>query len=114
MKGIIGQIVTFGLVMFGWTIFRADSIAQLGIFVRAMFGMGQAAGFPYYRLSYYVTPLVAFVAVIGFVISVVPFTKIKERLDKSWIKGILCIALLALCMIFMSDASFNSFIYFKF
>ena len=114
MKGIIGQVVTFILVMFGWTIFRADSMTQLGAFVRAMLGMGQATGFSYYKLSYYVTPFVAFVAVVGLVISVIPFEKVKAFLDKSWLKGILCIALLALCMVFMSDASFNSFIYFKF
>jgi alginate O-acetyltransferase complex protein AlgI len=114
MKGIPGQAVTFFLVMLGWTIFRAGSLAQLDIFLRAMFGMGQASGFAYYKLSYFVTPLVAFSALVGLVISVVPFTKIKEWLDKSWGKGILCLGLLVLCMVFMADASFNSFIYFKF
>lgn len=114
MKGVLGQIVTFILVMFGWTIFRADSFTQLGTFLRTMLGFGQTTGFSYYKVSYYVTPFVAFIAIVGFIISVVPFTRIKEYLDKSWIKGILCVALLAICMIFMSDASFNSFIYFKF
>jgi alginate O-acetyltransferase complex protein AlgI len=114
MKGIPGQAVTFVLVLLGWTIFRADSIAQLGDFLRAMFGMGQASGFAYYKLSYFVTPLVAFSAAVGLLISVVPFTKVKERLDRSFVKGILCLGLLALCMVFMADASFNSFIYFKF
>jgi hypothetical protein len=79
-----------------------------------MFGMGQASGFAYYKLSYFVTPLVAFSAAVGLLISVVPFTKVKERLDRSFVKGILCLGLLALCMVFMADASFNSFIYFKF
>jgi alginate O-acetyltransferase complex protein AlgI len=114
MKGVAGQVVTFVLVMLGWTIFRADSIAQLGTFLRTMFGMGQAGGFGYYKLSYFVTPLVAFSAAVGLLISVVPFTKVKERLDRSFVKGILCLGLLALCMVFMADASFNSFIYFKF
>lgn len=114
MKGIVGQIVTFFLVMVGWTIFRADSIGQLGIFLRAMSGFGTATGFQYYKLSYYVTPLIATVAVVGLILSAVPFTKLKAYLDKSWIKGVACILLLAVCMVFMSDASFNSFIYFKF
>jgi alginate O-acetyltransferase complex protein AlgI len=114
MKGIAGQVLTFVLVMLGWTIFRADSLAQLGTFLRAMFVMGQASGFAYYKLSYYVTPLVALSSAVGLVISVVPFTKTREWLNKSWVKGILCLGLLALCMVFMADASFNAFIYFKF
>ncbi len=114
MKGIGGQIVTFFLVMLGWTIFRADNIAQLGMFLRAMFGFGQAAGFQYYKITYYATPLIVFSAAVGLITSVCSFEKVKEWLDKSWLKGIFCLLLLAICMIFMSDASFNSFIYFKF
>lgn len=114
MKGIFGQAATFVLVMIGWTVFRADSVTQLGEFLRVMFGMGQTGGFVYYKLGYYVTPIVAFSAAAGLILSVVPFTKAKEYLDKSRWKGILCIALLGICMVFMADASFNSFIYFKF
>ena len=42
------------------------------------------------------------------------FSKLKEKLEDSALKGVLCIGLLALCMIWMSDATFNAFIYFKF
>ena len=68
----------------------------------------------YYKLSYYVTPIIACSAIVGIITSCFDFSKWKEKLDNSVIKGIVCLALLALCMVWMSDATFNAFIYFKF
>lgn len=114
MSGVLGQAVTIFLVMIGWTIFRADTFEQMYFFLKAMFGMANVEAFQYYELSYYVTPVVACSAVVGIIASCIDFTTIKEKMGNDVLKGIACIVLLALCMIWMSDATFNAFIYFKF
>lgn len=114
MSGILGRCVTLFLVMISWTIFRAESFAELFACLKAMFGFADLETFQYYKLSYYVTPVVACSAIVGIITSCFEFTKLKKKLEDSALKGIVCIALLALCMVWMSDATFNAFIYFKF
>ena len=114
MSGILGRCVTLFLVMISWTIFRAESFTELFACLKAMFGFANVEAFQYYKLSYYVTPVVACSAIVGIITSCFEFSKLKEKLEDSALKGIVCIALLALCMVWMSDATFNAFIYFKF
>ncbi|MBQ8246323.1 MAG: MBOAT family protein [Lachnospiraceae bacterium] len=114
MKGVCGNMITFVLVMIGWVMFRADSLEYMKEYLLAMFGFSEANAFQYYTMGYYVSPLVLVVTIIGLVLSVLRCDKIRKIYEKKTVKGIVSFVLLILCMIYMSDASFNAFIYFKF
>ena len=115
MKGILGNIITMLVVMFGWILFNSGSFSDAISFIRAMFGMNPLAEHQFYKYQYYVNSKVIFVGVIGFIFSMVPFSEIKRKIaEAKYVKGICCFLLLIVCMIYMSDATFNSFIYFQF
>ena len=114
MKGLWGNLISFLIVMFGWILFKCETISDVIRYFGAMFGMNQTAEFQYYKYSYYVNTEIIFVAVLGIILSMVPFEKIKDRYAESDRKGYICIVLLILCMVYMSDASFHAFIYFQF
>lgn len=114
MKGIWGNVITLFIVLFGWVLFKCDTISDTVSFYLSMLGLQQLAEHQYYEYSYYINKEIIFVAIVGILLSVVPFNKVKTFLNRSNIKGIVCIILLTLCMIYMSDASFNAFIYFRF
>lgn len=114
MKGILGNLLTFLIVMFGWILFKCETVLDVSRYFRAMFGFSQIADFQFYKYSYYVNREIVFVTVLGIVLSIVPFDKIKARYLESDLKGYVSIVLLILCMVCMSDASFQAFIYFQF
>ena len=114
MKGIAGNVITFFIVLFGWVLFQCDTIMEAFHYFRAMFGMNQLAEHLYYKYTYYINKEILFAAAAGFLLSIFPFERIKQKIGASPWKGFFCIFLLVLCMIYMSDASFNAFIYFQF
>ena len=108
-----GNIVTFILVLLGWVIFRCESIPECIDFFKAMLGLNVKADYIHYGFSYYVNWQTLIVLALAFIMSVFPVEKIKIRLPKV-IRSIGLVLLLCLSMIYMSGASFNAFIYFKF
>ncbi len=114
MKGILGKLLTFLIVMFGWILFRCETASDAFEYLKAMFAVNNLADFQFYKYSYYVNNEVIFVTIIGVILSIISFEKIKIRYAESNLKGAVCIVLLMFCMVYMSDASFHAFIYFQF
>lgn len=114
MKGVIGNVVTFLIVMFGWLIFRAESLHDVGGYLKVLFGLSRPEGFWYYTYSYYVYPKVLVVAAVAAVAAIVPFSGIREKYRGTAVYGIAALVSLALAMMFVSNASFTPFIYFQF
>ncbi len=114
MKGMAGNVVTLFIVLFGWVLFQCDTVTSAIHYLKAMFGMNQLAEHLYYQYAYYVDKEVIFTACVGFFLAIFPCYKIKEKWNCSLWKGMFCIILLLLCMIYLSDASFHAFIYFRF
>ncbi len=114
MSGLVGNLVTLLLVMFGWLIFRSATLAQAGDYVLAMFGWNGKLGYQYYTLRYYLDNQVLLTTIIASVLAVIPLKKIKNYLEGSLAYGVVAMVCLFLCMLMMSNASFNAFIYFQF
>lgn len=118
MKGFLGNIVTFLIIMIGWVLFNSKTIKNAWLYLTAMFGVNRISGFQYFNFGYYITPLIWFTVIVGFILAI--YSPKEQMGGGQWSsdlkikKGIICIFLLALSMIYMSDASFNAFIYFAF
>ena len=115
LKSILGNAICFILVVFGWVLFRADSIGSSVEFIKTMIGITKPTGFIYHKYSYFVNVHVIITSVFALVVSFIPANMIKKVVQKSSVvNSVLMMILLVLCMIFMSGTSFNAFIYFKF
>lgn len=113
LKGrALGHVYTILVVVLGFTLFRADSLAQAGAMFSAMF-----AGFalPLAGIKT-VCSLFSPVFVISLIFAFLLCFPIKNRIilksDTLPLAGAL--ALLLLCMLNLSSGSFNPFIYFRF
>ena len=114
LKGIWGQAITFILVLIGWVFFRSADFRQAFDYLGAMFGAGTGEALSYYTLGYYADTLTIVAGAAGLVLAVVPFNRIRKKLTGGVLYGIASLAILVLALIFLSDASFNPFIYFRF
>lgn len=114
IKGILGRIVTFFIVMMGWVLFRATSLKNAFDFYGVMFGRVQISDWQYYTYNYYIYFKIIVVGIFAFVVSFFPLTRTREILSNTVVKGIGIIFILILSMAYMSDASFTPFIYFQF
>lgn len=114
MKGIVGNIITFIIVMFGWLLFRAETLGVAVNYLKAMFGLNELASVRYYLYSYYIYPKVLIFAVVFGILAITPFNSIRVKYKNSVVYGCFSLTALLLAMMFMSDASFTPFIYFQF
>lgn len=114
MHGWIGRVITFFIVMVGWVLFRADSISDAFSFLRVMFGGENLQGFQYFTYQYYVYLKIIVIGIFSFIVSFFSWKKMRECLYWEKAKGIICLLLLVVSMAYLSDASFNAFIYFQF
>ena len=114
MTGICGRAITFFIVMLGWVFFRADSIEDALRIFAIMGGRENIEVYQYYAYSYYIYPKIIITAVIAFATAFSPFSKMRDQLNKSYIKGIFAVIVLIVSMAFLADASFTPFIYFQF
>lgn len=109
--------VTFLLTLIGWTIFRASSMTELILYLKAMFGV---AGFPMYvyDLSYLLDAR-GLMALAAAVLLALPRPKalegITQRSEKAYLlHSIALVLLFAVSVVFMVNSTYNSFIYFQF
>lgn len=114
MSGIAGRVITFFIVMLGWVFFRADSLLDAFKIFSIMFGKQKLEGFQYYTFGYFIYPKIIVVSIFAFIVSFIPFYKLRERLNTGCVKGIVAIGVLIVSLAFISDASFTPFIYFQF
>lgn len=118
----LGHIYTLLCVIFGWVIFRAESLAMFSDIVRAMtglYGMGGAeipAAIVLQRAGFGVQFIVMFIAAV--VLSAPVSKLLKKRLEGmragALITDIAAIAALLPCAIELAVGSYNPFIYFRF
>lgn len=114
MKGIIGQALCFFFVLMGWVLFRAGSISGALDFLQIMFGGQSGNANTVFRYGYYVYPKIMAVSLFAFTASFLPFRRARYFVNQHNLKGILAVAVLAVSMVYISDASFTPFIYFQF
>ena len=120
---VINRIYSLVLIVYGWVIFRAASIPEIGEFTKAMFGGYGLLGnskFSLWTILY--QSELGTIALITFVIGIIASTPIlkivKEKTKDNKVVLVLgdvaLMAMLLLCTIQLSLGSYNPFIYFKF
>ena len=118
--GVAGHIYTLLIVMFGWVIFRSESISDAIVYIKGMFGAGSgyfidsaAVAYVKQNIIYYVLALVG----------CIPFSKVvADKLPKKGIAGIIYnaayIAVFGMAVLiaisFIVNKAYNPFIYFNF
>jgi alginate O-acetyltransferase complex protein AlgI len=127
-RGILGVPLTFVLVTIGWVLFRSTSIDAAYHFLAAMAGLGNhyvAADTAGPTLRYYMTNSTVSFLIIAIVMAfwkqphLASLPTVSERLTSLrpavlLARGVVAIALLLLAVAYLSDATYNPFIYFRF
>lgn len=116
LPNYVNAVLTLLFVMFGWVIFRSNSLAQIQGFFAALFHL--TANNQYI----YVTPNLWTAIFIGTLISLIPLTSIFDSLSKIWrsLRLALIVENWALCILSffaisrVISATFNPFLYFRF
>ncbi len=120
-RPVLGNIITMLVVVFGWVLFRADTVGDAIRYLSAMFGVGAAAdnGQSVYYLLEYLPEWILFI------LCALPLRDVlRKRLENTaspfarkaavWGPKAAAILLLFLSYIKLSTGSFNPFIYFRF
>ena len=99
------------VVMISWVFFALESQTQIVMYLKAMFGMGDAGLLnteTLYHLSNY-----GFMLLIGAVFATPYMNQLKKYL-RPWILYIFYAAILVLSTAYLVDSTFNPFLYFRF
>lgn len=115
-NGFLSHLYTILLVLISFVIFNVESISEIGIFLKSMFGLN-GLDFINFETLYYLKRYIV-ILVIG---ALCATPGIKKLLDKysdnkivSVIETIVYIGLLIICTAALISSSFNPFIYFRF
>ncbi len=116
LSKIIKHIYLLIVVMFGWVVFRTDSIAEAKTYIFALLGgFGNSKLNLFYDLS--IVSLFPFI-VLGIVGSTPLIKKLFDKINQYIIGSILYDVFLLIvflgCLLFLINDSFNPFIYFRF
>ena len=110
----VGHIYGLFLVLVGWTIFAVEDMAQLGGYLKAMFGFGAGlwdTAFLYNLRNY--LPLLLIAAVASTPLAKKVWGKLPE-LARKILLPILLICGLFLATAYLVDGTYNPFLYFRF
>ena len=116
------RLLTFVIVLLGWVLFRSDTIADAGAYLRVMFGGGAfATGQTVYFLRQYLPELLLCVLAC-FPVKYIPMNLMREKAGTSrvWFLALqaapkaLALLVFALGYMKLVFGSFNPFIYFQF
>lgn len=113
LKGrVLGHVYTMLVVVLGFTLFRAESLAQASAMFAAMFtgiGLGWTGTVTVCSLF---TPAFLLTLFLALVLSVPTAKRLQPKNESITLAG--AMALLVLCMLNLSAGTFNPFIYFQF
>jgi alginate O-acetyltransferase complex protein AlgI len=115
-RGFFAWATTLLLVMIGWVIFRAPTLAHAIAYLSALFGLGgNESG---YVLTSSLGPEQMIALAVGLFCSLVPFESASWRLSGSSPaiagKAVFALAVLSYAIALLAVRSFNPFIYFRF
>ena len=114
LPGWVGHVYGLFIVMVGWALFAVEDFTAMGLYLKAMFGMGAGLAdgdFLYYLRSY--LPIL--------VIGILAATPLAKTLwNKASLRArqvaipVLVLAGLALATAYLVDGTYNPFLYFRF
>ena len=117
-NGFLAHLYTIALVLISFVIFNVESLSEIGIFIKSMFGLNSLS-FMNFETWYYLKNYIV-ILVIGIICSTPIIKKGLDKLAESKIKIltilelVIYIGLLIICSAALISNSFNPFIYFRF
>jgi len=114
---VVGHIYTIAAFIFGWVIFRAESVSHIGVILSTMFGANGNGSLFDLAAAGAIKPIYILAGIIGIICSIPISGKIKDLLIKKKLAFIIDVAsVLALfyCGITLAQGAYNPFIYFRF
>ncbi|MCL1793543.1 MAG: MBOAT family protein [Oscillospiraceae bacterium] len=115
---VIGHIYTITAFVFGWIIFRAESLPHIGTILSAMFGASGAGSALGLAENGMLKPMYLVVMAVGIICSVPVSKKIKAILEKNkktaYIIDAASVVAVILCIMMLAQGAYNPFIYFRF
>ena len=115
---VLGHIYAIAAFMFGWVIFRAESVSQIGEILSALFGARGAGNALALAENGLLKPGHIAAMAVGILCCVPISRKIKGFLEKSqktaYIIDAASVCALVLCIIMLAQGAYNPFIYFRF
>jgi len=112
---VLSHLYTLFLVMVSWAIFALEDFAQLGSYLKVMFGFGGVpladGAFGYYLACY--LPILCVCAVASTPVGVTLYRRLKPRAQQ-WVCGALVAAGLLVCTAYVVAGTYNPFLYFRF
>ena len=112
--GWVGHIYGLLLVIVGWAIFAVEDFSAMGLYLKAMFGMGAGlvdGAALYYLVNYLPMLLIACVAATPLAARV--WAKLPRRVWQVALPILACVALV-LATAYLVDGTYNPFLYFRF
>ena len=117
-NGLLSHLYTIVLVLISFVIFNVESLGEIGIFIKSMFGLN-GLSFMNFETWYYLKNYII-ILVIGIICSTPIIKKGLDRLAESRLKVltilelVIYVGLLVICSAALISNSFNPFIYFRF
>jgi len=115
---VLRNIYAIAAILFGWIIFRAESVAHIGTIVSTMFGTHGSGSWLNLASLGAITPMYLIMGVLGIICSTPISKKIKAFLSQwrvsSYIIDISSVAALIGCIVMLAQGAYNPFIYFRF
>ena len=112
--GWLGHLYGLLVVVVGWAIFAVEDFSAMGLYLKAMFGMGAGlwnSDFLYYLRNY--LPVLAAAAVASTPLAANLWRKLPERARRIAFP-VLMLAGLILSTAYLVDGTYNPFLYFRF
>ena len=111
----VGRVYTLFLVMVSWTIFALEDMAQLGGYLKVMFGLGGVpltdAAFGYHLTSY--LPILCVAAASSTPLGRAVYRNMGTRAQQA-VCTVLVSAGLLVCTAYLVAGTYNPFLYFNF
>lgn len=106
------HMYTMVLVMFGWVLFRANTLNYAIKYIYTMMGFNCTSLIDS-KAIYYISEYIAEIT-IAIITSVPIYPLIDSKIDGCFIKPIIIMVLMIICVIYLITSTFNPFIYFRF
>lgn len=115
---ILYQFFTIICVVFGWVVFRANSLKQAGVYIKHMITLQNGL---VDTLSKFLLKDIWILLILGIVFSTPILKKVSEFINQTklkkifpWVRTLILFSLLVVDTIYMVNSSYNPFIYFNF
>ena len=110
----VGHLYGLLIVIVGWAIFAVEDFSAMGLYLKAMFGMGAGlldSSFLYYLRNYLPTLLIAAAAATPLAAGL--WRRVPERARRAVFPVLMLLGLI-LSTAYLVDGTYNPFLYFRF